>query len=150
MVTRRIATSVCALCLAVPSAAVASPGTDTPLAQGPYGIASVTGPPSTAEARGPYGITPVTGSPRSAEAKGPYGITSVTGSAIFAKAEGPYGITPVTGPRVSADATAHPTATARSDNTTAWRILAICEAALLAAVAIVSVHLVRRAPRMVT
>lgn len=149
MVTRRIATGVCALCFAIPSAAVASAGTNPPIAQGPYGISDVNGAPIAAEAKGPYGPTLVTGAPILAKAKGPYGIAPATGTPIFAKAKGPYGVTPVNGPPITAGATVHPAAVTRSDSTTAWRIAAICEAALLAAVAL-GLHLVRRAPRLVT
>jgi hypothetical protein len=152
MVTRRIVTSVCALCLASPAAAVASQGPEPSKAQGPYGITSVAGPDIIAKAKGPYGIT-VSGPAITAKAKGPYGVTVATGPALTAKAKGPYGITPATGPALTAGATTHPAAAARSDSTTAWRIAAISEAALLAAVALGSLALVagrRRAPRMVT
>ena len=135
MVTRRIVTSVCALCLAIPAAAVASPGTDQPKAQGPYGV------------------TPVPGAPTAATAKGPYGVAPVPGSQITAEAKGPHGITPVNAGSITASGTAHRAAAARSDSTAGWRIVALCEAALLAAVALGAVQLVaarRRAPRMVT
>src|SRR3954465_15099731 len=75
MVIRRIVGSVCALCLAAPAGAVASPGTDPPLPRGPYGVTAVTGPPSNARvAKGPYGVTSVTGPLSAARAKGPYGV----------------------------------------------------------------------------
>ena len=61
MLTRRIVTSVCALCFVLPAAADATPGTGPPTALGPYGITAATGPAATAKGRGPYGITPVTG-----------------------------------------------------------------------------------------
>ena len=44
MLTRRIVTGVCALCLAIPAVADASPATVTPTANGLYGPA-VTAPP---------------------------------------------------------------------------------------------------------
>ena len=153
MVTRRIVTSVCALCLATPAAALASPGPDPPKAKGPYGITSATGPPLTAVARGPYGISPIAGPDIIAKARGPYGVTPVTGPPTTAKVKGPYGITPVTAPPATAGRTAHPAATARSSSRTGWRIVAISEAALLAAIALGSASLLaarRRAPRMVT
>ena len=85
-------------------------------------------------------------------AEGPYGISSTTGPPATAKAKGPYGVTPATGLATVAAATAHPAATPRSDDTAAWRIVALCEAALLAAFALAAAHLVprRRAPRLVT
>jgi hypothetical protein len=153
MVTRRIVTSVCALCLAIPAAAVASPGTDQPKAQGPYGVTPVPGAPTAAKAKGPYGVAPVPGSQITANAKGPYGVAPVPGSQIAAKAKGPYGITPVNAGSITASGTAHRAPAARSDSTAGWRIVALCEAALLAAVALGAVQLVaarRRAPRMVT
>jgi hypothetical protein len=153
MVTRRIVTSACALCLAVPAAAVASPGTVPQKARGPYGITPATGAPTSAKAKGPYGIPPRTGPSITAVAKGPYGVTPVTGPPMTAKATGPYGITPLTGPPATAGATAHSAATARDTSTTGWRIAAIGEAGLLAALALGSVALVatrRRAPHIAT
>jgi hypothetical protein len=52
MLTRRIAVSVCALCLAIPAAAGASEGTNQPNGN------PASGPPSTVKAKGPYGIAP--------------------------------------------------------------------------------------------
>ena len=130
MLTRRIVTSVCALCLGIPAAAAASPPTD-PVAEGPYGITSATGPPTTAKAKGPYGVP-------------------TTGPAITAKAKGPYGVTPAAGLSTTAGRTAQPAAAPRG-NSTDWRIVAICEAALLALAALGLAHLVtarRHAPRM--
>ena len=72
MITRRIVTTVCALCFAVPAAAGASPAQNPPIvgsghavhgaatAKGPYGIAPVTSPQDAATAKGPYGIAPAT------------------------------------------------------------------------------------------
>jgi hypothetical protein len=147
---RSIVVGACALCLAIPAAAVASPGTDQP--KGPYGVTAATGPSITAKAEGPYGVMPDTGPATVAKAKGPYGVMPETGPTTVAKAKGPYGVTPATGLATVAGATAHPAATARSDDTAAWRIVALCEAALLAAFALAAAHLVprRRAPRLVT
>jgi hypothetical protein len=149
MITRIVA-SVCALCFAVPAAAVASHGSEPPNAQGPYGLAPVSPPPLTAEAEGPYGLAPVTTPPLTAKARGPYGLAPVTTSPLTAKARGPYGPTPVTGRPITSARTAPAAATARGDGETAWRIVAICEAALLAAVAFGSLYVVRRAPRVAT
>jgi hypothetical protein len=143
MLTRRIVTSVCALSLAIPATAAAAPPAH-PLAEGPYGISSTTGPPTTAKAKGPYGVT-TTGPAITAKAKGPYGVTTA-GPAITANAKGPYGITAAAGPST----TAEPAAAARG-NSTDWRIVAICEAALLALAALGLAHLVTargRAPRI--
>jgi len=153
MVIRRIVTGVCALCLVTPAAAIASPGTDSPKAQGPYGVAAVPGPPLTAKAKGPFGVKPATGPVLTAKVKGPYGVTPATGPVLTAKVKGPYGATSVTGPAITAGRTTQPAAGARSDATTGWRTAAISEAALLAALALGFVGLAgarRRAPRMVT
>jgi hypothetical protein len=150
MFTRRIVTSVCALCLATPAAAVASPATAPPQVRGPYGVAPVTGPPSTAKAKGPYGVAP-TGPRTTAVVRGPYGVTPTTGPALTAKAKGPYGVTPVTAASAPARGTSHRRAVADSASPTAWRTAAIGEAALLAALAIAALALVagrRRGPRM--
>ena len=61
MLTRRIAISACALCLAIPAAAGASPTTDPPNARGPYGVTPAT-LPHTVKAKGPYGVTTAAGS----------------------------------------------------------------------------------------
>jgi len=55
MLTRRIAVGVCALCLAIPAAAGASPGAKPAEAKGPYGL-NPPGPRITVKAKGPYGI----------------------------------------------------------------------------------------------
>src|SRR3954469_11515867 len=153
MVIRRIVGSVCALCLAAPAGAVASPGTDPPLPRGPYGVTAVTGPPSTARAKGPYGVTSVTGPVSTATVKGPYGVTPVTGPVLTAEVKGPYGVTPATATPVTASRTPHPAAAAHGSATSGWRIAAISEAALLAALPLGLTGLAgarRRAPRMVT
>ena len=60
MLTRRIVASACALCLAIPAAASASPATDPPnlvKAEGPFGMTLATDPPNLVKAKGPYGMT---------------------------------------------------------------------------------------------
>ena len=56
MLTRRIVIGACALSLAIPAAAGASPATDPPKANGPYSITSTTYP-KLVKAKGPYGAT---------------------------------------------------------------------------------------------
>jgi hypothetical protein len=134
MVIRRIVTGVCAVCLATPAVAVASPGTDPPKAQGPYGITVVTGPPPTATAKGPYGLA-AAGPPIAAEPKGPYGVVP-PGPQSTAIATGPYGVTTATRGPVAGRSTTHPGAVAVGDVSSDWRVAAIGEAALLAALAL--------------
>ena len=78
MLTRRIVISACALSLAIPAAAGASPATDPPKANSPDGITSTTYP-TLVKAKGPYGMTPAT-HPKLVKAKGPYGTTLATSS----------------------------------------------------------------------
>jgi hypothetical protein len=139
MLTRRIAISVCTLCLAVPAAAGASEGTNPPngnpaegapstvTAQDPYGK-PLGGPPST-----PYG-NPAAGAraPSTVKAKGPYGIPP-TGPPSAVKAKGPYGIPASTGSQSTTAASIHGSGTPLRDDTNGWRTAAISEAALLAA-----------------
>ena len=146
MLIRRIVMSVCAVCLASPAAALASP------AKGPYGVAPA-GPRLTGQVKGPYGVTPVPGQDIIAKAKGPYGVTAAGGPTLTAKAKGPYGLAPVTGAPARGGGTSQAAAGARSASPTAWRVVAICEAALLAAFALAGAALVagrRRAPHMAT
>jgi hypothetical protein len=154
MLTRRIAITACALCLAVPAVAGASQGTTPPngkpaegtpstvTAKGPYGT-PVAGPRSSVRARGPYG-TPVAGPRSSVKARGPYG-NAVAGPRSTATPRGPYGIPagtlpPGTGPRnttaaslLGSDTSQRHDTNPRTD-TDGWRAAAISEAALLAAV----------------
>jgi hypothetical protein len=53
MITRRIIISACALSLAIPAAAGASPATNPPKANSPDGITSTTYP-KLVKAKGPY------------------------------------------------------------------------------------------------
>jgi hypothetical protein len=70
MLTRRIVVSACALCLAIPAAAGASPATD---------------PPNLVDAKAPSGTT-TTDVPKLVKAIGPYGTTTT----------GPQAATPTT------------------------------------------------------
>jgi hypothetical protein len=150
MLARRIAISVCTLCLAIPAAAGASPATNPSKAKGPYGIPA-TGPPSTVLAKGPYGIPP-TGPPSTVLAKGPYGIPPA-GPPSTVKPKGPYGNAPTTrSPNTTAGSIQASAASPRAD-TNRWRIAALSGAALLAAVLLAWALFLparRRAPRMVT
>jgi hypothetical protein len=148
MLTRRIATGVCALCLAIPAAAGASEDTNAHgargpdgiipagpgsavTARGPYGIAPA-GQPSTVKARGPYG-TPPAGPRRPVKASGPYG-TPPAGPRTPVKASGPYGIPPGTGSQNTTGPSIHGRGASGRDDTNGWRTAAISEAALLATV----------------
>jgi hypothetical protein len=147
MLTRRIATGVCALCLAIPSAAGASEGTPTQArgpdgmlppgpgstvkAKGPYGILPA-GRPSTVKARGPYGIVPA-GRPSTVKARGPYGIVPA-GPRRPVKARGPYGIPAGRSSQNSPGASVHARGASGRDDTNGWRTAAISEGALLATV----------------
>ena len=153
MSIRRLVTSVCVLCLGFPAAAVASPGASPSKAQGPYGIAPNAGAPGLAKAIGPYGSTPVTAGADLAKARGPYGSTSVTAGPDLADAKGPYGSTPATRLPVTAGVTTGSDAAVRGDGVTGWRIVAILEAAMLAAIALGSLCVVSaggRVPRTST
>jgi hypothetical protein len=140
MAIRRIVTSACVLCFAIPAAANAAQGTDPPTPQGPYGI-PVTGPPVTAKVKRPYGVTPATGAPITAKVKGPYGVTPPSGAPITAKVSRPYGVTPASASSITAGGTAHASAATSGDDTPGWRIVALSEAALLAALALGAAHL---------
>jgi hypothetical protein len=131
MLTRRIATTACALCFAVPAAAGASPAQDPPIG----GAGHVHGP---TKAKGPYGIAQTTGAQGPTKAKGPYGIAPTTGAQGVTKAKGPYGMAPATVP-------ARATVVSYGDDTTGWRIAALSEGALLAALALGSALLLQAA-----
>jgi hypothetical protein len=150
LLTRRVAASVCTLCLVIPAAAGASPATNPTKSNGPYGMMP-TGPRSVVKAKGPYGIVPP--GPRSAvKATGPYGITPA-GPRSAVKANGPYGVTAPTRPRDTAGASVHGVGASPGDDTNGWRTAAFTEAALLAGLALALVLLLparRRAARMVT
>ena len=134
MLTRRIVTSVCALCFVLPAAADATPGTGPPTALGPYGITAATGPAATVKANGPYGISPA-------------------GPPSTVKANGPYGITPVTGAQDTTAASVHAAGASGRESSNGWRTAAIWAAALIAALALGSTLLLpvrRHGARMVT
>jgi hypothetical protein len=157
MLTRRIVISACALCLAVPAAAGASPATDPPKAEGPPGIAAPTDPQQVVKAEGPYGATAP--DPQNVvKAKGPYGVTVSTNPQHVVKAEGPYGATAPdpqnvvkakgpygatvsTNPQTATGSTTHAASASSHDNSNDWRTAAIAQAALLAALALGSVLL---------
>ena len=154
MLTRRIATAVCALCFAAPAAAGASPAQGSPVggpgdavtgatkAKGPYGIAPATDRQDATKIKGPYGIAPATDRQDTTKAKGPYGIAPATDRQDATMAKGPYGIAP-----------ARATVASSGDDTNDWRTAALSEAALLAALALGSallLHPRRTAPRVGT
>lgn len=150
LLTRRIATTVCTLCLVVPAAAGASPVANPTTSKGPYGIMP-TGPQSGVNAKGPYGIPPA-GPQRAVQASGPYGITPA-GPRSAVKAKGPYGITAPTRPQDTAGASAHVVGASPANDANGWRTAAFTEAALLACLALALALLLparRRGPRVVT
>jgi hypothetical protein len=149
MLTRRIVTGVCALCLAIPAVADASPATVPPKVKGLYGLA-VTGGPSTGKAKGLYGLA-VTGGPSTGKAKGLYG-PAVTGGPSTVKAKGLYGRA-VTDSDDTSGVTSQAAGASGRDGMNDWRTAAVSEAALLAALALGSALLLRarrRAPRLGT
>ena len=154
MLTRRIVASACALCLAIPAAASASPATDPPnlvKAEGPFGMTLATDPPNLVNAKGPYGMT-TTDLPKVVKAKGPYGTTLATDPPNLVKAIGPFGMT-TTVPQATTPTTPHAASASNHDATDNWRTAAISEAALLAALALGSALVLtprRRAPRLGT
>jgi hypothetical protein len=168
MITRRIVVSACALCLAIPAAASASPAIDPPQASGPSAITApdqpklvkAEGPYGTTlathakllKAKGPYGTTPAT-SPRLLEAIGPYGMTAAASPGTL-EAKGPFGTTTATSSQdTTTGATAHKAAASTDNGTNDWRTAAISGAALLAAATLGSALFLagrRRAPRLGT
>jgi hypothetical protein len=150
LLTRRIATTVCMLCLVVPAAASAAPTANPTKPRGPYGMMP-TGPQSVVNVKGPYGVPPA-GAQRAAVATGPYGITPA-GPQTAVKAKGPYGITAPTRPQDTAGASVHAVGASPADGSNGWRTAAFTEAALLAALALALALLLparRRGPRVVT
>ena len=150
MITRRIVISACALSLAIPAAAGASPATDPPNANGPYGTTSTTYP-KLVMAEGPYGTIPAT-HPKLVMARGPYGTTLATHPKLV-NAKGPYGATMATSTQHTTGATAHQAGASGRFAASSWRTAAVLEAALLAALALGSALLLlarRRPPRLGT
>jgi hypothetical protein len=168
MLARRIVMSACALCIAVPSAAVASAAADPPQPAGPYGVTATIDPSAIVKAKGPYGTTATIDPKTILKAKGPYGTTATIDPKTILKAEGPYGTTATIDPKtivkargpygatLKADpqhtprASAHPASASNGDGINDWRTAAISEATLLAALALGSVWLLsarRHAPR---
>jgi hypothetical protein len=162
MFTRRVVIGACALCLAVPAAAGASPAIDSPQAHAPDGI-TAPDPPKVVKAIGPYGPIPAT-SPRLVKAIGPFGPTPAT-SPRLVKAIGPFGPMPATYPRLvnakgpfgtttapssqdtTSAATAHEAAASTHDGMDDWRTAAILEALLAAAMALGLALLLAGRPR---
>jgi hypothetical protein len=133
MLTRRIVISACALSLAIPAAAGASPATNPPKASNPDGLTSITYP-TLVKAKGPFGTTPAT-HPKLVKAKGPYGTTIASST------------------QHTTGATAHPAGASGRDAANSWRTAAVSEAALLAVLALGSALLLlarRRPPRLGT
>jgi hypothetical protein len=149
--TRRIATSVCALCLAIPASAGASPATNPSGVKGPFGNPP-TGPTSTVRAKGAFGSA-ATGPPSTVKVKGPFGKPP-SGPRRPVKVKGPYGISPRTGAQNATAASVRGGGASRHDGANGWRTAAISEAALLAAVVLGLALLLaparRRVPRIVT
>jgi hypothetical protein len=73
MLNRRIVTSVCALCFAIPATAGASP------AQGPYGLSTAAAPQDGVKAKGPYGLSTATAPQDGTGAKAPLAASSGRG-----------------------------------------------------------------------
>jgi hypothetical protein len=147
MLTRRVVTGVCALCLAIPAVAAASPATVPPKAKGLYGFA-VTGPPNTVKAKGLYGAA-VTGGPSVVKARGLYGAAVTRGTSAV-RAKGLYGPA-VTDSNATDGVRAQAAGASGRDGTNDWRTAAISEAAVLAALALGLALLLpdrRRAPRL--
>jgi hypothetical protein len=148
MITRRIVISACALSLAIPAAAGASPATNPSNAQGPYGATS-TANPKVVMAKGPYGTT-AAAHPNLVKAKGPYGTTAAAHPNLV-KAKGPYGTTMAASVQHTTGPMARPAGGSGREAATSWRTAAISEAALLAALALGSALALlarRRPPRL--
>jgi hypothetical protein len=119
---------------------------DTVKSRGMYGITLATSPQDTVKSRGMYGVTTATSPQDTVKAKGLYGITTATSPQDTVKAKGMYGITTA---GASQSTTAHAASGSDGDGANGWRIAAVSEAALLAALALGSVLLLparRRAP----
>ena len=130
MLTRRIATAICALCFAAPAAAGASPAQDAPIGGLGHTVQGVT------KAKGPYGVAPATSPQDATKAKGPYGAAPATSPQDTTKAKGPYGVAPATAP-------ARAIVASQGYDTNDWRTAALSEAALLAALALGSALLLQ-------
>jgi hypothetical protein len=147
---RRITTLACALCLAVPVAAGASPIKDpatvgsgntntqttgaqpTIAAKGPYGVTLAREPQNTIAAKGPYGVTAARSPQNTIEANGPYGVTPVRGPQNTIEAKGPYGVTVANDRLVATGAKTQEARASGGTDASNWRAAAITEAALLA------------------
>ena len=108
--------------------------------------------PKLVKAKGPFGMTPAT-YPKLVKAKGPFGMTPATYPKLV-NAKGPFGMTPAPSPQDTAiGATAQAAGASGREAMSGWRIAAMSEAALLAALALGSALLLtarRRAPGLGT
>jgi hypothetical protein len=145
MLTRRIATSACALCLIVPALAGAQPSHDPPAAtpaspqstarvMGPFGATTPASPQSTARVVGPSGATTPASPQSTARVMGPSGATTPASPHTTARVMGPSGTTKAS-PRAAI--------VTDGDGTNGWRIAAVSEAALFAALALGSALILR-------
>jgi hypothetical protein len=150
MLTRRIATSACALCLAVPAAAGAQPIHDPAAGHADHvvhgGSLDRIGSLTAKQLAAAYGTTKSAGlRGTTMMAMGPSGTTKATGpQGTTMMAMGPSGTTKATAP-------ARVTVASDGDGTNGWRIAAGSEAALLGALALGSALILRArrsAPRM--
>jgi len=143
MRTRRIAAGACALCLAIPAAAGASPAANQPQAPS---VVVPPAPQANVRAKGPYGIVPP--GPRSTvKAKGPYGI-ALSGPRVPTR-----GVNAPLHQHQSAAAALAAAGTLHHHGMNGWRAAAVAEAALLAALALgwtLVLPARRRPPRLVT
>jgi hypothetical protein len=118
-------------------------------AKGPFGMTPATYP-KLVKAKGPFGMTPAT-YPQLVKAKGPFGMTRATYPKLV-NAKGPFGMTPAPSSHDTAiGATAQATGASGREAMSGWRIAAMSEAALLAALALGSALLLsarRRPPRL--
>jgi hypothetical protein len=162
MLTRRIAVSACALCLAVPAAAGAQSNHGAVTPMGPYRAAQVASVQGAVTPMGPYRAAKVASVHGAVTPMGPYRAAKVAGVEGAVTPMGPYraakvasvqgAVTPM-GPYVATKATGPAQAAVTSDGngTDGWRIAAVIEAALFAALALGSVLILRArrvAPRM--
>jgi hypothetical protein len=124
MFSRRIIAGVCALALAVPAVASARPGFDPPVA---YGGPSVAPSHIVSQGDTKYDVTPTYAD----------SVSSLSATQLAAA----YGTTkPKTTPVAS------PVAGSTDDNTDGWRIAAVAEAGLLAAMAAAGAFVARKRP----
>jgi hypothetical protein len=124
MLSRRITAGVCALALAVPAVASARPATDPPAA---YGGPSVAQSPIISQGDTKYDVTPTYAD----------SVSSLSATQLAAA----YGTT-----QPKATPVAEPVAGSTDDNTDGWRIAAVAEAGLLAAMVAAGAFVARKRP----